>query len=734
MPANGMDRADDAAPASQAILWWLLGFLAVAGLLLLGQQLWRDYQGRLDHAATSTANASRLLGGHARRMILSTDVILRRAVNVMAAAPDEAWHRDRGLWNMLKMMVDSSPGAKSLVIVDAEGDAVLSTATFPTPAFSVADREYFQAHSAGKGFHVGLAIRGKVSGEWFFTVSRPIRRADGRLRGVAIVGIDIDSFIDFEMFADFQRQDGLGSASSFLLIREDGRLLIRQPYIGEIEGTRVAGIAARAGSASEGTLTAVSPVDGVARIVSFKRDSMLPVIIAVAVPRVDVLRPWWATAYRSLVATSLIYGFLGMAAVLAWRSGRQEIAATEALKRSHLELEHKVVERTAALDAQRAAAQRSVEQLRFALDAAKACTWEWNVASGVTAWSEGAYRLYGLSDGALFSSDTWRELVHPDDVAAAEAVLKQAFATRSVTVQLEFRVIPPNGSLRWIAGIGEVTYDGAGLPLRVTGLNLDVTSLKQAETAMRDAKLEAERANIAKSKFLASASHDLRQPFQAMRLFHDVLLGLILDERARLVADRLSEAMRSGEDLLRALLDVSTLDAGTVRISLETFALDGVLSQVVAECEPQAQAKGLRLRYVTTSAMVISDRILLARMIRNLVVNAIRYTQRGGIVIGCRRHGSAVRVEVCDTGIGIAADQLTLVFEDFYQVGNDARDKSKGLGLGLSVVARTASLLGHPVGVRSRPHRGSIFSLTLPLAEFADMRPAAALQPPVTLM
>ncbi|MBF0305087.1 MAG: HAMP domain-containing histidine kinase, partial [Alphaproteobacteria bacterium] len=162
-----------------------------------------------------------------------------------------------------------------------------------------------------------------------------------------------------------------------------------------------------------------------------------------------------------------------------------------------------------------------------------------------------------------------------------------------------------------------------------------------------------------------------------------------------------SKALESGEELLAALLDVSTLEAGVTPVHRRAFPLQCVLAGLANEAAPVAAAKNLSLRVVPSGAIVDSDPVLLARMLRNLVVNAIRYTQTGGVLIGCRGRGDRLRIEVRDSGVGIPAAEHGLIFEDFYQIGNEARDRSIGLGLGLSVVSRCARLLDHPLSLRS---------------------------------
>jgi signal transduction histidine kinase len=245
----------------------------------------------------------------------------------------------------------------------------------------------------------------------------------------------------------------------------------------------------------------------------------------------------------------------------------------------------------------------------------------------------------------------------------------------------------------------------------------NLAELQEAERRIRQAHAQAERANMSKTVFLASASHDLRQPFQAMRLYQQLLEQMIHEEGPRKVLTLLGQSMDSGEELLNALLDVSTLEAGNVRPAQERVIVSELIASVIGDLAPLAEAKGLVLRGRPCLHVVRSDPVMLKRLVRNLVVNAVRYTNKGGVLIGCRlQDGGALRIEVWDTGIGIADDMLDLIFEDFVQLGNDERDRSKGMGLGLAIVTRMARLLGHKITVKSRPGRGSVFAVTVPLA------------------
>lgn len=257
----------------------------------------------------------------------------------------------------------------------------------------------------------------------------------------------------------------------------------------------------------------------------------------------------------------------------------------------------------------------------------------------------------------------------------------------------------------------------ARLEQRVEERTTDLRALNHKLVA---ALAEKERAQQAKARFLSAANHDLRQPFQALRLFHHLLCERLKEPREKAIADKMGEALESGESLLHALLEVATLDAGVVRPNIGTIPIAGVLEDVAAGFRTAAAAKGLTLRVHPCAGSVRSDPVLLTRMLRDLVGNAVSYTREGGILIGCRLRGQWLRIEVWDTGPGIAAEHLDSIFEDFVQLGNPERDRSRGLGLGLAKVRRKAALLGHAVDVRSRlgsgPGHGSVFAITVPVA------------------
>jgi signal transduction histidine kinase/ActR/RegA family two-component response regulator len=256
--------------------------------------------------------------------------------------------------------------------------------------------------------------------------------------------------------------------------------------------------------------------------------------------------------------------------------------------------------------------------------------------------------------------------------------------------------------------------------------NIELIERLRQETANAQAQRQAaEQANVAKSRFLAAASHDLRQPIHAQGLFLEVLGGGAAP-LARPQAEALDKARatwQASAEMLDTLLDFSRIEAGVIQPQRRLFALQPLLHKLESELAPQADAKGLVYRTRETPAVACADPALVALVLRNLVSNAIRYTERGGVLLGCRRRGAHWMVEVWDTGIGIPAAQHTAIFQEFHQLGNAERDRRKGLGLGLAIAQGLARAMGHTLSLASQPGRGSVFRLCLPQADASQAAP-----------
>jgi len=273
--------------------------------------------------------------------------------------------------------------------------------------------------------------------------------------------------------------------------------------------------------------------------------------------------------------------------------------------------------------------------------------------------------------------------------------------------------------LGFVLAFGHHLNDVLTRSLAIRYENIDlINGLKSQTRAAHEARAAAEAANRAKSQLLAAASHDLRQPLHVLGLYTAALATRARDSTWQPLVGNVQNAVNALEAQFAQLLDLSQLEAGAHKPERSRVALAPLFARVVAEFRPQAEVKGLSLRSVPTRLAVDSDAALLERMLRNLVANAVRYTSRGGIVVGARRRGARVSAVVVDTGVGIAPEHGERIFEEFYQVrcGNRSRATPSGMGLGLAIVRRLAKLLGHDVAVASHPGAGSCFRIDAPRA------------------
>ena len=333
-------------------------------------------------------------------------------------------------------------------------------------------------------------------------------------------------------------------------------------------------------------------------------------------------------------------------------------------------------------------------------------------------------RMTGYDVAACLAMDDYPlPMVHEADRALVAGHLDAAVRGRSAN-DVEFRVDRRDGALLWAAVSYQPLFDDDGAVLGVRTSVRDITQRKHAEQERELALEEARRANAAKSRFLAAASHDLRQPLQAASWFLAVIEERAGEGEQREVVDALRQCLTSSQSLLDALLDISRLDAGVMEVHPVAVELWDLFEELEVEFGAQARAKGLRLQFVPTSARVACDPVLLRRVLQNYVANALRYTAAGRVLVGVRTVRGGSRIEVHDTGIGIAPERQGDVFDEFFQVGNPERDRRGGLGLGLSIVRRIAGLVDAPIGLRSREGASSCFWIELPAVRSEPAAPS----------
>jgi Na+/proline symporter/signal transduction histidine kinase/CheY-like chemotaxis protein len=338
----------------------------------------------------------------------------------------------------------------------------------------------------------------------------------------------------------------------------------------------------------------------------------------------------------------------------------------------------------------------------------------------------------GLADILQFSAQ--RDAMppeHVDDfvreqivryVSGQEPFLRR-FAARGTVIEVRANHMPDGGIVTTFTDITASVEAAEALERANETLERRVQErteeLTRLNAALGRAKGEAEAANISKTRFLAAASHDILQPLNAARLYVTSLIERGVHDERRL-ADNIDASLEAVEEIFGALLDMSRLDTGAMRPEFAAFRIDELMRQIELEFAPMAAAKGLMLTYVPCSLVVRSDRRLLRRLVQNLISNAIKYTPSGRVLVGCRRCGPVLRIDVYDTGVGIPQNKLRDVFVEFHRLDNGARI-ARGLGLGLSIVERVARVIGSEGVVRSTIGRGSQFSVTVARSDAAPV-------------
>lgn len=278
------------------------------------------------------------------------------------------------------------------------------------------------------------------------------------------------------------------------------------------------------------------------------------------------------------------------------------------------------------------------------------------------------------------------------------------------------RVMAPIQDLKkGIDAFGKGNLDHRLRPRHTDEIGEVAVAFNEMAGKLQESMVSRERAIVSKTRFLAAASHDLRQPMQAITSLNYMLKNKLRDEDVLPLVQRLESNSNVVVGLLNELLDISKLDAGVMEPDIQAVALNDVLRNIESGFSDVAQEKGIAFRVMPSKTIVSSDPILLGRILQNLLANAFRYTDEGKVLVGCRRHGANLRIDVCDTGQGIPESHLDQIFDEFYQVGNPARNRREGMGLGLAIVQRLVRLLNYTLEVSSFPGKGSRFSVLIPL-------------------
>ena len=348
-------------------------------------------------------------------------------------------------------------------------------------------------------------------------------------------------------------------------------------------------------------------------------------------------------------------------------------------------------------------------RLQEALRAGGVMAFEWDLDADQVRHSQNAVPILGPGSKDVVSGSEMLGQVHPDDRPHVTTCVRGVTPGKP-SYSVTFRYQRAHGDSEvWLEQVATAQFDSDGSPMRIRGLTTDITQRKRFEAEISSAQKLAERADRTKSIFLAAASHDLRQPLQTLRLLHGALQQQHPAGEGQKIVAGIGHSIDTMSSMLSSLLDINRLESGNLRPSKSDFAVNDIFDSAATDLLPLLEEKGLQWRVVPSNFVVRSDKRMLEEMIRNLLSNAIRYTDQGKILLGCRRASDKIRIEIWDTGIGIPGDQLPHIFEEYYC---DA--ERGGFGLGLAIVRRLGEILDHRVDVRSTPGKGTGFSIEVP--------------------
>lgn len=688
----------------------LLGALIVL-LSLLAYQLWLSYRDQVRAAEIGSNNLASIFGMRLDATLRRTDADLKAMsseIPPVALSQKTVPYFEKTINAQLDgrlFNVDEMAGYR---VHDANGDTLYTSDSAHVERVNVADRDYFKRlrDDPSAGLVFSEVLTGRSTGRQVVVIARALRDENGEFMGIA------HGMLELAYYKKQFKALDLGSNGVAALRRSDTHgQVVRFPDVAENTNKAlppdhpvVTGLAPGIKSL---TLHYASAPDHVARIMGIQVLPDYPYYFAVGLGRNDVLAGWYMQALVVCITSLLLFGLIG---ALVFRLGRmrvREAGILNTLAQSELQFSE-------------LAQMVPVGICHFDID------------GNYTYVNDRHMALSGRSRGESLSSK-WTDFIHSDDRLKIESAWENTGKLGKDFV-CEYRFVRPAGDLRHVIGEVKAEKDADGKVFGYIVAQTDISQRKRAEAGLIVAKQQAESANIAKTRFLAAASHDLRQPIQAINLFRDALVRTDLSEEQKTIAQFLSKSVHALGELLYSLLDISKLDAGQIRPQLVDVPVEDLFKAIDAQFSTIARQKNLRFKffYPLKEMVLHTDPGLLLSVLRNLIDNAFKYTELGGVLVGVRQRNACVLLQVWDTGVGIDPEHRERIFEECFQVGNQLHDRTKGLGLGLAIARRMAWLLKGEISFRSRPGWGTVFEIALPQGEArgdAEERAPQKLQP-----
>lgn len=678
----------------------LLVAVMLSMLLLLGGQLLLSYRDQVKTAEISTYNLASIFEARfeARLRQIDADLAaLTREVPASALRPEGIEFHTANIDAMLERRMLNREDMVGYRVLDTNGNLLyFSGQLSQARSLTAVDRPYFQQlrESPPGRLVVSEVLVSRATGKEVLVLGRAMFDAKGAFLGVVYGVIDLAYYR-----RQFEALD-LGQHGLIALRRDNHALVLRLP---ELPGPVNSGLSSdhpvvirMAIPDRVVSLHYEAAPDYVSRIMSIVRMRDYPFYFAVGLGRDEVLAVWYQQVVVVVVSTAVVFMLVAMLALRLRRAQARQ---------------QRVLRDLAVSEAQ----FRELTQL---VPVGIAC---FDCAGNCNYVNDRCAAIAGRTRNEMSGSD-WSAFVHSEDLGGLPK-LSMIGRVPQRPYACELRFVQPSGRVAHVLAEIRAGFAADGSIQGYLAALTDISERKQTEAELLVAKQRAENADLSKTRFLAAASHDLRQPIQAINLFLDALRRTTLSSEQAAIADFLSRSGHALGELLYSLLDLSKLDSGQVKPQPRLVELEELFRAIDAEFSTLARQKNLRFKlfFPFERRALFIDTGLLMSIVRNLIDNALKYTEHGGVLVGARTRGGRTAIQVWDTGLGIDPRDGDRIFDECFQVSDSVLDRTKGLGLGLTIARRMAQLLGCELSYRSTPGRGSVFEVLLPASEMPPL-------------